>query len=200
MQQGALVSGFYACSYCGNRECERVRRTRRFLLCDACWAAIMPQWEQEVRKGRPPSWYVETEEQRAAMGRYWDAYSEMIRAHPRGESLTRSSAPWRFLQPTPTADEQSPLCTCGREREPALYSDVRGLWGGPFKLLCPVCDALANVEGLMRMADAIHPEWDDEEWMDYLAQQYPRYFELGVLPDAWFAARLRQQQKDKDNE
>lgn len=197
MQQGALVTGYYACSYCGNRECERVRRTRRFLLCDKCWESIMPQWEQEVRKGRPPAWYVETEEQRAAMGRYWDAFYKMDKAHPRGQLLVRSSAPWRFLQPT--ADEQSPVCPqCGGRREPLLYSDVRGLFGGPFQELCPVCDARSNVEGLMDMAMTLYPERDDEDWLDYLAQQYPRYFELGVLPDAWFAARLRQQQQKED--
>lgn len=195
LAQAPLVSGYYRCHLCGNRECERVRRTRRFWLCDACWTAIMPQWEQEVRKGRPPAWYVETEEQRAAMGRYWAAFYKMDKAHPRGVSLVRSSTPWRFLQPTPTADEQSPLCVCGREREPVLYSDVRGLFGGPFRELCPVCDARANVEGLMDMAMALYPERDDEDWLDYLAQQYPRYFELGVLPDAWFAARLRQQEE-----
>ena len=84
-EQLVLIGGFYRCHNCGSSEAVQVRRTRRFLRCDACWAAIMPQWEQEVRKGRPPAWYVETEEQRAAMGRYWDAYSEMVRAHPRGE-------------------------------------------------------------------------------------------------------------------
>lgn len=94
----------------------------------------------------------------------------------------------------PSADDLYPLCACGREREPMHFGGVPGLFGGPFREQCAICEALTDIEGLMRMADAIHPERDDEDWLDYLAQHYPRYFELGVLPDAWFAARLRQRE------
>ena len=98
--------------------------------------------------------------------------------------------------PPLTSEDLNPICKCGGLREPSKFdTDRAGLFGGPYRDRCPVCDAKANVPTLVRMAQVTHPEWDDEDWLEYLFQRYRKYFELGVLPDAWFAVKYEAMRK-----
>ncbi|MDI9548258.1 MAG: hypothetical protein QM346_11740 [Chloroflexota bacterium] len=193
--QLALFTGYYRCHNC-EREMEHVQRTRRFWLCDACWAAIMPAWEQVevVRNGRKRdrAWYAETAEQRSRIAAYWEWYGDMEKRRPARSNGHRRYVSWgrqalRERAALWDADAYWPLCACGnRRQEMATLAGPPGLFGGPFRALCPTCEAKAQLKTILDMASRIHPEWDDEDWLDALSQSHPHLFDLGVLPDGWY--------------
>lgn len=86
-----------------------------------------------------------------------------------------------------------PLCACGAQREELRSSHLPpGLFGGPFTSKCKVCEAKARVESFARLGlHLIHPEWDDEDWLDALQKTIPEAFELGLLPDYWFELKAK---------
>ncbi len=193
----ALIAGYYHCDNCDSTV-DHVQRTRGYWLCDECWAAIMPDWEKvEIVKGngqkRDPAWYARTASERARIEAYWNWYYAMQERKPlskrrRGEALCRPhiTAAAQFVP-----DDFYPLCECGQPRQPLGFMprDVGpGLFGGPFRQYCPVCECKRSVDAAYRHA-AIRPEWDDEQWLDVLQKTLPEAFELGVLPDYWFRLR-----------
>lgn len=184
--QLALLTGHYRCANCGDMACEHVRKARRWWLCDACWAGIVTPWQQASADGNATGWLATTDAQRAALDGYWAWARRMEQRYPVPPHTVQRSG---RAAPTLTADECNPYCACGREREASAFRSGGGLFGGPFHRLCPVCDAKAGVDALASLAQATRPHWDDEDWLDHLYKQYPRYFELGVLPDYWFEVR-----------
>lgn len=79
----------------------------------------------------------------------------------------------------------------GGRQEVSFARGKGGLFGGPFLEECPTCKARREVERNVRAGSWLHPEWDDEEWLDLLFQVMPDAFELGVLPDYWFELRRK---------
>lgn len=188
MGQAVLIPGFYRCDNCGS-DVARTRRTRRFRMCDTCWAEIMPDWEQSSVKGRDPAWYAETNEQHNKIAAYWSWLGKMEKRYPLPyRKRTRSELYFSYLQPEQwKADDLYPLCDCGRPRKRlATVGEPVGLWGGPFGSQCIYCEARSSVDAVVRLHQSIHPEWDDEDWLDMLFRVFPKFFELGVLPDYWF--------------
>lgn len=190
--QNTLIVGYYHCDNC-ERTADRVRRTRRFWLCDKCWDAIMPDWQQEERTSSGPAWWADNQDQRARVEAYWRWYNAIDKRKPskyrpprRRIDLYRS-----YLEHSPvTSDEYWPICECGADRVAVVSPDRSpGLFGGPFRLSCPVCNGRRTVESLARLADAIHPEWGDEDWLEYLWQHEHELFDVGVLPEYWFELR-----------
>lgn len=175
--QPALIPGHYRCDDCG-RTVERVRPTRRFRLCDGCYERVVPRLAPDVRvrAGSPEA---------AAIRRYWEWYDGMEKRVPPRRVYTPPARP----KPRPVeTDDYYPLCACGGRREAYSFSPrPRGLFGGPFQRECPVCEARRQVEATARLTH--HPEWDDEDWLDFLYRVFPRAFEVGVLPDYWYELR-----------
>jgi len=192
-----LIHGFYHCDNC-ERAVEHVQRTRGYWLCDACWAAIMPDWEKvEIVRAngqkRDPAWYANTAAERTRIEAYWCWYYDMQERKPLPKRQSRAAL-YRSHLTAPALvgpDDFYPLCECGQPRQPMGFMPrgvVPGLWGGPFRQHCPVCEAKRGVEAAYRHA-AIRPEWDDEQWLDMLQKTLPEAFSLGVLPDYWFRLR-----------
>lgn len=195
--QLALVTGYYFCHNC-ERTVEHTRRVQRWRLCDECWKAVMPDWEQKVivKRGvvRPAAWYVETEEQREKTKEYWEWYWEMDARYPAAPRRSRRELYFSYLDHRNDAfdaDVYWPLCSCGAQREPLKISHLPpGLFGGPFRSKCKVCEAKARVESMAGLClHLIHPEWDDEDWLDAMQKTIPEAFALGILPDYWFELR-----------
>lgn len=213
-----LIAGGYRCHNCG-RDVKRTRKAHRFWLCDDCWPMIMPQWEKTVKKeGREPAWYAETAEQQAAIAKFWEWKYDMEEFYPLAFKAFRFVKVDDLLMPimkNPFAghvnylsmakkvpaipystDAYYPLCECGRPRPEHDFKgarDVRGLFGGPFKTYCEVCQAKREVESLLRLdISVIHPDWDDEAWLDALYKTMRPAFDLGVLPDYWYELRRGQ--------
>jgi hypothetical protein len=88
--------------------------------------------------------------------------------------------------PIGEADLYYPFCECGERRVEATYSSQTGLFGGPFLKYCPTCQAKTEVETVFRMSSSIHPDWDDEDWLNLLYKSHREAFDIGVLPDYWF--------------
>ena len=89
-------------------------------------------------------------------------------------------------------DEMYPFCDCGRPREISTIGRATsggGLFGGPFHRQCAFCEARGQVERVIEFTAKIHPEWDDEEWLDHLSRVFPETFDLGVMPDYWYELR-----------
>lgn len=124
-----------------------------------------------------------TEAERAELARFWGWYYESQKVRP-----GRYSPPRRPVgEPSRAADALYPLCDCGRPRESVKYGrQMGGLWGGPFMKECAVCRARREVEGHVKATAWLHPEWDDEEWLDLLYKVMPEAFSLRVLPDYWY--------------
>ena len=186
--QPYLIPGFFRCDRCG-RDAERVARFKSFRFCAPCVEEIVPTWSP-LRGG---DGVVETEEQRQENMRFWEWFWEAGNGlRNRRRRACGASRPKPVVAPGRAADAYFPLCACGRPREPYRHvpSDApRGLFGGPFPPECPRCDLKRSIESAVRYTEKIHPEWDDEEWLDHLYQVYPEAFELGVLPDYWFELR-----------
>ena len=183
--QPHLIAGFYRCDDCG-RLCDRLRKTRRFRLCDDCYERIVPRIIGDVKvvHGTP---------EQQAMTRYWEWYDEIDRRVPQRRQAGYTAATRRPGEPTPDTDEIYPYCECGEmRRQNTIGRSSRrqlSLFGGPFFDLCPACEAKRAVDEHVRATSWLHSEWDDEEWLDLLWRVMPDAFELGVLPGYWFELR-----------
>ena len=189
MDQPALISGYYRCDNCG-KDSENTRRTRRFRLCDECWTKIMPNWDQEQVKDRDPAWYAGTDdgERQRKIEAYWGWYWDMDQRKPsRYRRRSRRELYASFLHDPHSwsVDDYYPYCECGNRREVAGLGSP-GIFGGPFARYCAICENRRRVDSIIEMTSAIHPDWDDEEWLDALYRIMPKAFETGVLPDYWF--------------
>lgn len=170
----------YYCQNC-RQTVPHTQRTRRFWLCDACWAAVVPAFAQE--RGAA------TSEERAQIGAYWGWYAEMEKRYPARRS-GRSGLHAARLAPVRSTDDYWPLCECGQERPEFTHiRSASSLFGRARMPYCPACSARRDVEAMQRMAGKIHPDWDDEAWLDALFQTMPAAFALGVLPDYWYMLR-----------
>lgn len=201
----SLFAGFFRCHNCG-RDVDETYPTRRFRLCASCWQEVMPGYDGTADDpGRRERQAAETPEQAAENAAYWRWYYKMELRYPLAGKHSRwrqagalVDLPQRAIRPAPvrasyrttyTLDGLYPFCECGQERpeyEHALPNAPRSLFGGPRAAYCPACEARYQVESYARMAGAIHPEWDHEDWLDRLYEMIPAAFELGVLPDYWF--------------
>lgn len=184
-EQPFLISGFYRCDDCGALG-ERLRKTRRFRLCDGCYERIVPAVDTiDARQIGSPA--------HQAITRYWEWFAEMDKRVPRRSEPGYKAQVRQPLGRPRAADDFYPLCECGRPRAsyaPMLRDEVpSGLFGGPFARECPACEARRQVEQYVKSSAWLHPEWDDEEWLDLLWRVYPKAFEAGVLPDYWFELR-----------
>lgn len=192
-----LIPGYFYCHNC-RRTVDHIRRVRRFRLCDECWSAIMPDWEQKVivKRGvvRPAAWYIETEEQRQKFVEFWKWHEDMEKRYPIPPGRSRQAIYFSYLDHRSDAYEADmywPLCACGGQRETLRSSHLPpGLFGGPFTSKCRMCEAKARVESFAGLGlHRIHPDWDDEDWLDALQKTIPEAFALGILPDYWFELR-----------
>lgn len=73
--------------------------------------------------------------------------------------------------------------TCGKVHDHWHISD--------YASQCQRCEDVATVEGLLRMRGTIL-QGDDETVLDRLYRTHRGLFDRDVLPDAWFALRLKQ--------
>lgn len=176
MSQLDLLPGYFHCHNCGSREATHVRKSRRFRLCDACYTAIVPDL---------PDGQASNEAKRQQIAAYWDWHYQMALRYPVPTAI-RTVKPARSIPAN--SDSHNPTCACGQPRRPLPHTSATppDLFGGPFFLLCPICEAKASIDAILRMASAIHPDWDDEDWLDLLARSHPEAFDLGVLPDYWY--------------
>lgn len=184
--QPRLIPGYYRCDDCGELA-DRLRKTRRFRLCDACYERIVPVVDTiEARQIGSP--------EHQAVTRYWEWFGEMDKRVPRRSEPGYKARTRQPLAPTRTADELHPLCACGRPREVSAIARTTsggGLFGGPFHRECAVCEARGQVERVVEFTAKLHPEWDDEDWLDHLYRVFPEAFRVGVLPDYWYELRGR---------
>ena len=174
-----LFPGYFVCQDCG-RTVGRVRKTRRFRLCDACYERVVPKVDTIDRHqvGSP---------EHQAIIRYWEWYDGMERRYPLPAYRT-SRKPSHV--PARQTDSFYPLCACGERREEIRHGrGYRGLFGGPFLSECERCSLKRNIEGTMKLSAALHPGWDDEDWLDMFYRTWPRAFEIGLLPDYWYEIR-----------
>jgi hypothetical protein len=190
------------CHNCG-RDVGRTRKTGRFWLCDECWEAIVPEIEGAIEAGSP---------EHKANIRYHDWYNDMERRYPVGGRYTFRSVDhlpipmernpfyrasqyrsWRSpAGPRLGVASYYPACECGRERPVSQFitgGPQLSIFGPPRRHKCAVCDAREAVEAIAVMADKIHPDWDDEDWLDLLYQSHREAFRVGVLPNLWFELR-----------
>lgn len=177
LAQQELIKGFYRCQNC---ECDvdRVRKIRRWRLCDKCWGKIVPDSGFE----RPP----QSEEERTQIGRFWGWYWEMERRYPPNRSYGRRQN-GNLVHST---DSYYPFCECGKRRRISPFGEP-GLFGGPYLQYCSICEAKRSVESVFALAGKIMPDRDDEEWLDLLYKSHSKAFELGVLPSYWFELKLQ---------
>lgn len=178
--QVILIAGYYRCHNCG-RDVAHVRKERRFWLCNDCW--------QEIVAPTAPGIAVDYDsDERRARSRYWDWYSEMEQRYP----ARRNWRPAIKKYVAPDISAFWPYCRrCGAKTIEYEFSTKRSLLGGHRRAFCTVCDAKNGVESVIRMADGgiVHPDWDDEDWLDLLWKSQREAFDLGVLPDYWFELR-----------
>lgn len=178
-----LFPGHYRCDRC-NRDVDAISRYRGWRLCSRCVERIVPS----VHPLRGGDGVVNTEPERAEMLRFvaWD--ERRRRWKPK---RYRPARPLVEAQHFDDSDSYFPLCECGAPREEYAFTRrPRGLFGGPFQSLCPVCEARRMVEDVTSPRwQAIHPDWGDEDWLDHLYRSFPEAFEVGVLPDYWYKLR-----------
>lgn len=189
--QLALIAGLHRCDNC-ERTVERVRSERGYWLCDACFAAIVPAEGIDLEAGqrRDADWHAATQGEREKIAAYFRWRRSMEQRKP----LPVQAA----VRPQPAVDaggdEDWPLCACGQLREPMRWvppgRKSAGLFGGPYRQHCKVCEIKLRVQAHHDMLrGGVNHEWDDEQWLDSLEQIMPAAFELGVLPDYWFRLR-----------
>lgn len=178
-EQLALFPNRYArCQNCG-RDVVRVQRTRRFWLCDACWAEIVPTFDGVVAEGSP---------EQEAVRKYWIWYREMEKRYPVKRPVRRRHG----LPDDLSVDRYWPFCrNCGARVEECEYRNYvpqYSLFGGPRRPYCARCDARLAVESIFKMSRRPdwHPDWDAEDWLDLLYQSHPQAFAVGILPEYWF--------------
>lgn len=183
--QPSLIPGYFRCDRCGG-DAERVTRYRRFRFCPACVEEIVPS----AAPARGGDGVIRTEEERDENRRFWDWYWDVghdlrpTKYHPPGRGA---------VEPVRSSDAFYPLCDCGRPRAVneigRAHGGGGGLFGGPFNRECPYCEARGQVERAVAFTARIHPEWDDEDWLDHLYRVFPEAFRVGVLPDYWYELR-----------
>ncbi|MBK8188862.1 MAG: hypothetical protein IPK79_00245 [Vampirovibrionales bacterium] len=188
-----LIAGHYHCDNCG-QVVEHVQRTRRFWLCDACWQAIVPAYDTiPTQDGkRTAEWLAEWAPVREQIGNYWGWYHDMEKRYP--PRYTPPRKPLELHYKPVDADSLNPLCACGRPRQPMSFmiTTSPGLFGGPFRSHCEVCEAKLAVESIFKMAEKIHQDWNDEDWLEYCWQHRRELYDVGVLPDYWFTLKAVQ--------
>lgn len=176
-----LIAGYYHCDGCGRTDVDSIVRYRGRRLCPACVDRIVPSADP-LRGGDGEA---RTFVERTEVAEFWGWYHASRQARP-----ARYSPPRRPREPVRTADELYPLCDCGRMREAVKFGRrVGGLFGGPFLKECQDCRIRREVEQTVKSTSCLHPEWDDEEWLDLLYRVMPEAFELRVLPDYWYSLR-----------
>lgn len=178
-----LINGLYRCQNC-RRDVDQVFKERRFRLCVECYEKI-------VISTAPGKSSDLSEAEYEARSEYWGWYREMERLYPLARSWKRSKP----LLSLARLDDFWPFCECGQPRKEYAISSEVSLFGKIRAHYCPVCETKRMVESVVGMADAIHPDWDDEEWLDFLLKAYPEAFALKVLPDYWFELRMIYGQK-----
>lgn len=185
-----LIAGYYHCDNC-ERMVARVRRTRRFRLCDECWRTIVPDYiEIPTQDGvRSSAWMEQWSQERERIAAYWEWHHAMEAKHPPHYTAPKPIPDWRTAMAEP--DSLNPLCACGRQREPMKYmaAGATGLFGGPFRSQCAVCEGKAAVKVVFNAAAKIHPDWNDEDWLEDFWQRQRNLYDIGVLPDYWFELR-----------
>ncbi len=184
--QPQLIPGCFRCDDCG-RTVARLRKTRRFRLCDECYDRIVPIFpEGRIQFGSP--------EHEANRG-YWDWYDEMEKRVPPRRTPGPTTRPRQSGDASLSADRLFPLCDCGGRREEVTFRRKEaGLFGGPFHAECETCAIRREVSGNFVAATTwLHTDWDDEEWLDLLYRIVPRGFELGILPDYWYELRRQKE-------
>lgn len=180
-----LIPGWFHCDDCG-RTVARLRKTRRFRLCDECYERVVPVLpEGRIQHGSP---------EQQAIGRYWEWYDEMERRVPPRKAAGQATRP-RPEKASLSPDRLYPLCECGgRRQEVTFRRNEAGLFGGPFHMECESCALRREVSGNFEAATTwLHTDWDDEEWLDLLYRTVPRAFELGILPDYWYELRRQKE-------
>lgn len=183
--QPLLIPGWFQCDDCG-RTVARLRKTRRFRLCDECYERVVPVLpEGRIQHGSP---------EQQAIGRYWEWYDEMERRVPPRKAAGQAPRP-RPEKASLSTDRLYPLCECGdRRQEVTFRRSEAGLFGGPFHTECETCQLRREVSGNFEAATTwLHTDWDDEEWLDLLYRTVPRAFELGILPDYWYELRRQKE-------
>lgn len=181
-----LIAGYFHCDHCG-QTVDRVHKERRFWLCDSCFEVNVPQIDPtvKVQSGSP---------EQEAITRYWEWFGGMEERHP-----SRYRPPRKPTERQRLADAYFPVCDCGSKRETVRFGrNPAGLFGGPFMRECEVCRIKREVEHNVAVTSWLHPEWDDEEWLDLLYKVMPRAFELRVLPDYWYELRKGDQMASDD--
>lgn len=169
----------YRCQDCG-QEVASLRKIHRFRICDACWQSLSLDEILDVRIAR------NDRERLQIAGRFWGWYHRMEQRWTRPRPQVHRPRPPRQV------DEFLPYCErCGADTPEYAFDDRRSLFGGPRHRLCPECEAIAASELIYRMAGTLHPDWDDEDWLDLLYRSHPAAFEIGVLPGRWFEIKLR---------
>lgn len=176
-----LFPGHYRCQNCG-RDVDRVQKERRFWICDNCYREIVEPTAPDVVVKEYDS------DERRARSRYWEWIGEMNGRYPVGRN-------WRpVIKPYEPPDIGAfwPFCrSCGAEVAEYEFSTKRSLFGRHRATYCPTCEAKRTVESVIRMAPKIHPEFDDEDWLDLLWKSHREAFEIGVLPDYWFEMKRK---------
>ncbi len=176
-----LIAGYFHCDGCGRTDAERIIRYHGRRLCAPCVERIVPSADP-LRGGDGQA---RTDAERAEVAAFWGWLHTSQSARP-----ARYSPPRRAGEPARPADECYPLCDCGRPREAARFSRrAGGLFGGPFLKECVICRMRREVSQTVESTAWLHPEWDDEEWLDLLYKVMPAAFELRVLPDYWYDLR-----------
>ena len=177
-----LFPGFYRCDRC-RRDVEHVDRYRGWRLCPRCVEAIVPS--VSALRGGDNTIRPEKERYENMMYVEWDERRRKYQPKRYASAHKPKAGPLR------KTDAFHPLCDCGREREALSFvrPEEAGLFGGPFMKECPVCRARREVEDTVKATSWLHPEWDDEEWLDLLYKVIPGAFDLGVLPDYWYELR-----------
>lgn len=163
---------FARCDNCG-RDVRRVVRVRRWRLCEHCRAEILPGGSGD----------------RAAVERFWDWVYRMEQRDP----TPISTAPVRRTEAVRSVESYWPFCECGALRPASSLnlSPQLSIFGPARVGKCRRCEARSTVESVVRLADTLHPDWGDEDWLDLLYRSHRGAFEIGVLPDYWFELRRR---------
>lgn len=171
MDQFALFSGFYHCPSCGSPDETALLKVRRFRVCLRCYARYVPPDPENP-----------TVEQGTA---FWEWYGALEKRYPAYYS------PSRRHETQLAGLNYCPVCECGREIGVLEYVPSGApvsLFGPPRHQKCERCEIEEDVTHLATstLRTVIKPNWDDEDWLDYLYKTKPRAFQLGILPDLWF--------------
>jgi hypothetical protein len=172
MQLALFVNCYARCDSCGH-DVQHLNRVRRFRVCDACLHAYSPTFDG----------YAENAEQRAEVSRYWGWYSAMERRLPSRLPIYRP----RVSHLRRSLSEFIPECpVCGRVRSESaiVITSEMSIFGRPRQ--CDYCWQRGLITSAHRLMSLSHPDWDDEDALDWLYQHYPQAFTMGILPSYWY--------------